>query len=62
MQTLMQSQQLEGENSFGHMRMMSMMDENFELMSTHLNLYKQFETTLTDEQSDLWKSKNEFCH
>lgn len=62
MQVVMQSQQLEGKNSFGHMRMMSMMDENYELMSTHLNLYEQFETTLTDEQADLWNSKNEFCH
>lgn len=62
MQVVMQSQQLEGKNSFGLMRMMSMMDENYELMSTHLNLYEQFETTLTDEQADLWNSKNEFCH
>ncbi|MFQ3229605.1 hypothetical protein [Reinekea sp.] len=62
MQVVMQSQQLEGKNSFGHMRMMSMMDENYELMGTHLNLYEQFETTLTDEQADLWNSKNEFCH
>jgi hypothetical protein len=62
MQTLMQSQYLEGESTFGHMRMMSMMDENYEIMSNHLDLYQQFEATLTDEQAELWATQIGFCH
>lgn len=58
----MQSQYLDDGESFGHMKMMSMMDENYELMNNHLDLYQQFEATLSEDQQSLWAEVDSLCY
>lgn len=62
LQTEMQAVWQENDGSLDHGRMMSVMTDNYDLMTAHQDLYQQFEDSLTDEQSAQWSGGYADCH
>ncbi|WP_196160440.1 hypothetical protein [Reinekea sp. G2M2-21] len=62
MQGIMQSQLQSEDEQVSHQQMMSLMTQNFQLMSDHHDLYQQFTDSLSEEQLASFETLNGPCH